>query len=315
MKIAVIDLGTNTFNLLIAEKSDNQSFKILHSSKISVKLAKGSLDRKELKNDAITRGMNAVEKFMQIIHEESIQNVFACATAAIRNAKNGNIFVKSIKDKYGIDVSIIEGDKEAEYIYLGVRQSADLNKKALIIDIGGGSIEFIIADKNTIYWKKSHPIGVAYLLDKFHPSDPISIEEIEYINNFFEEKLTDVFEELKKNPVDTLIGASGAFESFAAMILEEDKYESETGIVPKTTSIDVQEFDDLFWRLINSTVKERKKMKGLENIRIEFIVLAALLVKFLMDKIKLKFLVQTNFALKEGIMYEMMTEQKEIHSN
>jgi exopolyphosphatase / guanosine-5'-triphosphate,3'-diphosphate pyrophosphatase len=313
MRIAVIDLGTNTFNLLIAENQDNQPYTILHSSKISVKLAKGSLDRKELKNDAITRGMNAIEKFTHIIHEMDVLTVHACATAAIRNAKNGNIFIKSIKDKFDIDVLILEGDKEAELTYQGVRQSVNLDQKALIVDIGGGSIEFVIADKDKIYWKKSHPIGVAHLLDKFHPSDPMSIEEIEYINNFFEEKLTDLFEEVRKHHVDTLIGASGAFESFGAMIREEEKFESEIGHKPVTSSIEIQEFDDLFWRLVNSTVKERKKMKGLEHSRLEFIVLASLVVKFLIDKLKFKNLLQTNFALKEGIMYEAMAEK--IHTN
>ena len=307
MKIAVIDLGTNTFNLLIAESGGKDSFKILHSSKIAVKLAKGSIERKELKTDAITRGLNAIEKFSHTFKEIGIDKIYAYATAAIRNSKNGNQFVKSAKERFDIDIAVLDGDREAELTYFGVKQAVNFNNhKALIIDIGGGSIEFIIADQDQIYWKKSYPIGVAYLIEKFKPSDPLSIEEIEILTNFFEEKLSEVLEEVKKEEADIIIGASGAFESFVAMISNEDKFESEVGLEPEAVHIDLTEFEDLSWRLVNSTTKERKKMKGLESMRIEFIVIAVVLVKFLIDKTKIKTLIQSNFALKEGLMYELI---------
>lgn len=307
MKIAVIDLGTNTFNLLIAEGDVNDSYTILHSSKIAVKLAKGSMERKELKTDAITRGLNAIEKFSQIITDSGAEKIFACATEAIRNSKNASHFVKLVKERFNIDVSIIEGDREAELIFKGVRQAVNFNnRKVLIIDIGGGSIEFVIANHDQIFWKKSYPIGLAYLIEKFKPSDPLSIEEIEIVSNFFEEKLVEVFEEIKKQEVDTLVGASGAFESFAAMIRSDEKYESEVALSPEAFVIDIPEFEDLSWRLVNSTTKDRKKFKGLESMRIEFIVLAAVLVKFFIDKAKIRNLIQSNFALKEGLMYELI---------
>ncbi|MFO7659136.1 MAG: hypothetical protein R6W78_18905 [Bacteroidales bacterium] len=306
MKIAVIDMGTNTFNLLIAENDNTAPFKILHSSKIAVKLAKGSYDKKELRTDAFTRGLNAIEKFSQIIKDSEVSLVYACATAAIRNSKNGVQFVKSVKDRFNIDVSVIEGNREAELIYKGVRQTVDLNNhKFIIIDIGGGSIEFIIADQQQVFWKKSYPIGIAYLLEKFKPSDPLSIEEIEIITNFFEEKLVEVFEEVRNYEINTLVGSSGAFESFAAMIKNEEKFESEVAMHPASFPIDLMDFDDLSWKLVTSTLKERKKMKGLENMRIELIVLAALFVKFFLDKTKIKTLIQSNFSLKEGLMHEL----------
>lgn len=310
MKIAVIDLGTNTFNLLIAEKASKNSFRILHSSKIAVKLAKGSIDRKELKTDAITRGVNAVEKFLQIINDNSVEKIFACATAAVRTAKNGSLFVKAIKDKFDLDISVIEGDREADLIYNGVKKAITIDGKALIIDIGGGSIEFVIADMDHIFWKKSYPIGVAYMLEKFKPSDPLTIEEIEILTNFFEEKLAEAFDEIKKHQVEEMIGASGAFESFAAMIRGDEKFESETGTEPMAYTIDMQEFEDLSWRLISSTVKERKRIKGLESMRVEFIVLAALLVKFILEKTKIQKVIQSNFALKEGLMSELMGSEQ-----
>jgi exopolyphosphatase/guanosine-5'-triphosphate,3'-diphosphate pyrophosphatase len=306
MKIGIIDLGTNTFNLLIAEKTGQTTFRILHSSKIAVKLAKGGFDKKELKTDAITRGVNAIEKFIQTAGQYHTDRISAYATAAIRNAKNAGQFIKAIQDKFGIEVTIIEGDREAELIYFGVRNAVDIRSRVLIVDIGGGSCEFVIADRDQIYWKKSYQMGVAYLLDKFRPSDPLSIEEIEIITNFFEEKLVEALVETKRHNVETMIGASGAFESFAAMIRGDAKFESETGTEPEAYNINLMEFEDLSWRLVSSTLKERKKMKGLETMRIEFIVLAALLVKFLLEKTRIQTLIQSNFSLKEGLMQELM---------
>jgi len=153
-------------------------------------------------------------------------------------------------------------------------------------------------------------LGVARLISKFKPSDPISIEEIEFISNYLEERLSDLFEEFRKHKITTLIGASGSFETIAAMIRADDpNFESETGTYPESNNIDLTDFENLYQKLINSTLKERKQMKGLESMRLELIVMATLVVKFIMQKLKLQQLIQSNFALKEGVIYELLTLQ------
>lgn len=307
MRISVIDLGTNTFNLLIVDTQGTQSYNIIYNVKLPVKLGKSGIDKKEIRPDAITRGMNALERHMTTIREFGATKVFAIATSGIRSAKNGEQFVKMIQQRFGLEVEVISGDREAELIYHGVRQAVPLNEKVLILDIGGGSNEFIIADRDNVYWKKSYPLGIARLLSKFKPSDPISIEEIEFISNYLEERLSDLFEEFRRHKITTLVGASGSFETIAAMIKAEDAdFESETGTLPESVNIDLADFENLYQRLINSTLKERKQMKGLESMRVEMIVVATLIVKFLLQKLKISTLVQSNFALKEGVVYEAL---------
>jgi exopolyphosphatase / guanosine-5'-triphosphate,3'-diphosphate pyrophosphatase len=308
MRISVIDLGTNTFNLLIVETNGDQAYKIIYNNKLPVKLGKSGIDKKEIRPDAITRGLNAIERHLQTIREFHAERILAFATSAVRSARNGEQFVKMIRQRFDLEVEIINGDREAELIYFGVKQAVKLgSEKVLILDIGGGSNEFIIADQGNIYWKKSYPLGVARLLAKFKPSDPISIEEIEFISNYLEERLSDLFEEFKKHKITTLIGASGSFETIAAMIRADDpNFESETGTVPESVNIDLTDFENLYQNLINSTLKERKQMKGLESMRLEMIVVATLIVKFILQKLKLQQLVQSNFALKEGVIYELI---------
>ena len=311
MRIAVIDLGTNTFNLLIVDMGEDQGYKILYNNKLPVKLGKSGIDKKEIRPDAITRGLNALERHLQTIAEYKVEKTYAFATSAIRSARNGDQFVKLAKQRCGIDVEIINGEREAELIYYGVKQAVRLSEeKVLILDIGGGSNEFIIANKDTIFWKKSYPLGVARLLSKFKPSDPISIEEIEFISNYLEERLSDLFEEFKKHKVTTLIGASGSFETIAAMIRADDpNFESGTSLSPESNVIDLTDFENLYQKLINSTLKERKQMKGLESMRLEMIVVATLVVKFILQKLKLREMIQSNFALKEGVVYELLSLQ------
>lgn len=311
MRIAVIDLGTNTFNLLIVDMGEDQGYKILYNNKLPVKLGKSGIDKKEIRPDAITRGLNALERHLQTIGEYKVEKTYAFATSAIRSARNGDQFVKLAKQRCGIDVEIINGEREAELIYYGVKQAVKLSEeKVLILDIGGGSNEFIIADKDTIFWKKSYPLGVARLLSKFKPSDPISIEEIEFISNYLEERLSDLFEEFKKYKITTLIGASGSFETIAAMIRADDpNFESGTSLSPESNVIDLTDFENLYQKLINSTLKERKQMKGLESMRLEMIVVATLVVKFILQKLKLREMIQSNFALKEGVVYELLSLQ------
>lgn len=308
MRIAVIDLGTNTFNLLIVKTNEDQTYEIIYNNKLPVKLGKSGIDKKEIRPDAITRGLNALERHLQTIREYKAEKIFAFATSAVRSARNGEQFVKMIRQRFNLEVEIINGDREAELIYFGVKQAVKMNgDKILILDIGGGSNEFIIADQESIYWKKSYPLGVARLLAKFKPSDPISIEEIEFISNYLEERLSDLFEEFKKHKITTLVGASGSFETIAAMIRADDpNFESETGTIPESVDIDLTDFENLYQKLINSTLKERKQMKGLESMRLEMIVVATLIVKFILQKLKLQRLVQSNFALKEGVIYELL---------
>lgn len=308
MRISVIDLGTNTFNLLIVETGVDHSYNIIYNNKLPVKLGKSGIDKKEIRPDAITRGMNALERHLGTIREYNSDKLYAFATSGIRSARNGEQFVKMIQQRFGMDVEIISGDREAELIYHGVKQAVALSKeKVLILDIGGGSNEFVIADSDTIYWKKSYPLGVARLLSKFKPSDPISIEEIEFISNYLEERLSDLFEEFRKHKINTLVGASGSFETIAAMIRADDPaFESETGVIPESVDIDLTDFENLYQKLINSTLKERKQMKGLESMRLEMIVVATLIVKFILQKLKITHLIQSNFALKEGVVYEIL---------
>ena len=153
-KVGVIDLGTNTFNLLIAHIKD-ANYKVLHKNKIAVKLGEEGIAKGFIAPNSYKRVIDGLKFHKETLIDYQIQNYYAVATSAIRSSDNGTQFVEDVKQQLGILINIIDGDKEADLIYNGVKQAVDFNEMPkLIIDIGGGSTEFIIANASQIFWKK-----------------------------------------------------------------------------------------------------------------------------------------------------------------
>ncbi len=306
MKIAILDFGTNTFNLLIAETPDNQALDIIHTSKQPVKLGQGGITRKTITQEAFKRGMEAIEKHFEIIRKYEIEKVYAFATSAIRDADNGKDFVREVKNTYNLYVNIIPGEREAELIYKGVRLSYNTRgEKALILDIGGGSNELIIADGKNIYWKESFNLGMARLLEIFEPSDPIKSEEITCVENFLQTEMKNLFAAIKSYKPKTLIGASGSFETLSALLSFQypEKYIMNEGI---HREIDLSDFEKIHTQLLQSRLEERKDMPGMEPVRVEMIVLASVFVGFIIRHCHIQKLIQSDYALKEGVVAEIL---------
>ncbi|MBN1119135.1 MAG: hypothetical protein JXA77_18140 [Bacteroidales bacterium] len=306
-RAAILDLGTNTFNLLIVEKNSDSTFDILVNKRIPVKLGESKINSGEIIPVAYKRGIEAIETYSKIIGEYQPDVIKAFGTSAFRTANNGKKFLSEIKEKTALEIEIIPGEKEAELIYLGVKQSLNFTKeKFLILDIGGGSNELIIADMEKIYWKKSYPLGIARLIEKFLPSDPLSADEISKINAYLAENLQDLFKQLKKYQIEIFVGASGSFETFLTMLRQIEVSDLECILQEISTEMDIDAFCKLHKKLEKSTLNDRMQMKGLEPMRIEMIVLASLFVKFILDNHNFKRLIQSNYSLKEGAVTELI---------
>jgi exopolyphosphatase / guanosine-5'-triphosphate,3'-diphosphate pyrophosphatase len=299
MKLAVIDCGTNTFNLLILDIAADGKYERIFHTRVPVKMGGRSIHNDIISDDAFKRGIDAIREFHGYIKDFAVENVMAYATSAIRDAKNGPDFTGQVHRDYGIDITVIDGETEAELIYKGVRQAVKLGReRVLIMDIGGGSTEFIIADGSRIYWKQSFNLGAARLLEKFDPSDPVTPEEVESIFQYLEEQLQPLFEAVKKFRPDGFVGSSGAFESLIEMIHEQMQGEPFSG---KTEYIiSVGNYERISRVIRESTIAQRQKMKGLVPMRVDMIVIFCLKVDFILNKYKFDPIRVSAFSLKEG---------------
>jgi exopolyphosphatase / guanosine-5'-triphosphate,3'-diphosphate pyrophosphatase len=305
MRIAIIDLGTNTFNLLIAEKTGNNHYKILLNTKEGIKLGEGGINRRYITEAAAQRGIDAIARHYDRMKPFNPDKIVAFATSAIRDAENGAEFANRLKTQFNLKINIIDGDKEAELIYLGVKQTLTFTgKRFIILDIGGGSNEFIIADDNGILWKRSFPLGMARLLDRFKPSDPITSIEIKAIEEYLEPELAELFEKITAYKPEIFVGASGSFDSFILMLSSEGLLNHVNGDIGHLLPLEI--YHKLHQKLIQSTIAERDQMKGLEPVRRDMIVLATLFVNFVLQKSGLTTVYQSAYSLKEGAIWEMI---------
>ena len=299
-RIAIIDLGTNTCNLLIAIFK-NKEYQILYQGKEVVKLGKEGIDNNILTEKGLERAILAIRKHQEQISKFDVSEVVIIATSAIREATNKAWFQQQIKANTGLDLQIISGQKEAQLIFDGVKLAfGEIDNHSLILDIGGGSNEFILTYNNEPIWKQSFPLGMARVIEQIPPSDPITPEEIEQINDWFSRKLEPLWEQMNNIKIPLLIGCSGAFDTITDLIDQTDP-----GIKTRIKQeIKIDDFTRIYETLIKSTTAERTKMKGMESIRIEMIVPSVLFIKLIVDRLRIRKIYQTDFALREGILYE-----------
>ncbi|MFO7934882.1 MAG: hypothetical protein R6U78_12470 [Bacteroidales bacterium] len=302
MTLAILDFGTNTFNLLIAERGD-RTFKILHSSKQPVKLGSGGIHINRITPDAFERGFVAIQNHLETIRGFGVTEIRAFATSVIRSASNGTDFVDAVRRRFGLRVRVINGDREAELIYKGVRQAIRLTAdKVLILDIGGGSNEFILCNGEGIIWKRSFEIGMARILELFSLSDPITPEEIWAVESYYWEELQPLLEVVKKERPVRLIGASGSFDTFYSLIVHR---KGEGPDQNNGREIPMKDYKMIHRVLLRSTLEERKTMPGMEPVRVEMIVAASIFVSFVLRICHIRHLCQSGFALKEGVIAEL----------
>lgn len=307
MKIAVIDLGTNTFNLLIVEVNSDKTYSLVFQTKISVKLAEGGMNKGYIADIAFQRGIEAFKTHCQTTQKYEVDKVYAFATSAIRGASNGIEFVEKAKSETGIDIQIISGDREAELIYYGVRSAVNMTDEAsLIIDIGGGSTEFIIATKDQILWKQSFLLGAARLLELFPPSDPITNKEIVVFTKHLNKELQPLFQALKKYPITELIGSSGSFDSLAEMIAHRFYSKHILDDITEFT-FKLEDCEAIYKSILKSTNAERLKIKGLVAMRVDMIVVSSIIVHFVISSFNIEKMRLSTYSLKEGVIYEALT--------
>ena len=305
MRISVIDLGTNTFNLLVAEWDESGVPKILNRSKYATKIGKGGINENRITKEAIKRAQEAFDEMTEISNQFEVSRTLAFATSAIRSADNGAEFVQLIEEKYNVTIEVISGDREADLIFTGTKKAIELNHEPVaILDIGGGSNEIIIANNEKVFWKNSYPLGMTRLLEKFNPTDPINKNMIKDIEEYLKSKMGDLLEALDIHSVKTLIGSSGSFDTFKQVLIADNP--NLNGFPVTHFEIKLKDFFKLHQLFLGSSIEERKQMKGMDPVRVELIVIASVFINYLVKVAGFSKLFQSSFALKEGALFEFI---------
>ncbi|MEP0368990.1 MAG: Ppx/GppA phosphatase family protein [Cyclobacteriaceae bacterium] len=300
MRIAVIDMGTNTFHLMIVDVMDGE-WKIIYREKTAVRIGKDGINQGKITQEAEQRALDSLIKFKEVIAAEKVNKVFATATSAIRNAKNGQDIVARILEETGIEVNVISGLQEAEHIYYGVKKAMDIGSDpALIMDIGGGSIEFIIGNSSEIFWKQSFEIGGQRLVEKFHRHDPIQSNEVDELKVYLETQLQELFDAYNQYKPETLIGSSGTFDTLSDIFLLSSGKIRQENLTEYPLSIGA--FHEILEDIRAKNREQRLEIPGMIPLRVDMIVVACVLIAFIIEKLQIKNIRVSAYALKEGVL-------------
>jgi exopolyphosphatase/guanosine-5'-triphosphate,3'-diphosphate pyrophosphatase len=309
MKHAVIDLGSNTFHLLIVDKQ-GAVVHTLVKEQIPTKIAKAGINQGIITEEATERALAVLHDFRRQIDcfQVPAAQIKAIGTSAVRNARNSREFCQTVEKETGITIEVISGDREAELIYEGVGQALDLGTApSLIMDIGGGSVEFIIGNASRIFWKQSFEIGGQRLLEKFVLTDPISASAIQRMNNYFQEQLLPLVNAAHQYAPQTLIGSSGSFDTLVDM-----DFMHRIGQLPDPplTGFDysLEEFYRAYELLTSLNHDERMAIPGMIELRVDMIVPAVVLIAHVLKSLNIKHIRCSTYALKEGMMAWVLKE-------
>ena len=295
MIAAVIDLGSNTFHLLISKLEEGNP-NTIYRERVFVGLSEGGINK--IKEERIAIGLNTCQRFKEIIEGYSVDQIKVVGTAVLRTAENRMDFINPCNLIFGVPVEVINGKREAELIYKGVQLLKIKEQPYLIMDIGGGSVEYILVNQDKMVWLASFQIGVGILHALFHNTEPINEESIGELKAFVKTKLAPLQDAIHNYDINAIVGASGSFEVIKSI----------NGYPDEINEFEVQDILNLSKRLKSMNLEERLLVEGLPEKRAKLIVVAMLLIELTIELANPNILLFSPFALKEGILNELVNE-------
>lgn len=301
--VAAIDIGTNSFHLVIARINSKGRFTVITRAKEVVRLGSSSNDMKYISPEAMNRGVDALNRFKLICDSYQAQ-IIAVATSATREALNKDEFITRVKNETGIEINIVSGYEEARLIYLGVLQSLNIyDKRILLVDIGGGSTEFLIGEKGNVIYANSTKIGAVRLTNKFFSDKKISGKDIESAEQFVKGVLSPVIRHLESMEFELTIGSSGTIMNIASIINAEDLPDDETDFSMNGFVIKKKQLNAATEKIFEAeTLPQRLSIPGLDPKRADIITAGAIIIKQIFDGLGLEKMTVSNYALREGII-------------
>lgn len=307
-RVAVIDCGTNTFNLRIVDLGAEAGWIPVFGQRVPVRLGKGGVAKQQILPDRMARGLDALMSMRENIRNYRVEEVHVVATSAMRDAKNGADFCVQAKDLAGLDVQVISGPHEARLIQEGVTLNftPPEGTTCLTMDIGGGSVEFIVWNAEGILWAQSFDAGVARLAMLMQMPDPMGAAGAAKMTPFFEDVMAPLVAALEALKPTVLVGASGSFDTMADLVGTRTRRErpdhaqtpeSHPGVDP----IPLDAWKDVARQLLENGMHDRSAMPGMDPARVDLMPYSAALVEWVLGLSAFNTMCRAPYALREGV--------------
>ncbi len=302
MRLAAIDIGTNSVHMIVVRVRPDFSFEVIDREKEMVRLGAGGLDGKKLTPEAMGAALMALKKFARLAQSHQVDEILAVATSATREAENGGAFLRAIERRTGIRARIITGTEEARLIHLAAVYGVDTPKPAVVIDIGGGSVEITLGGKTDVEFARSFKIGVIRLTERFVDSDPISSRDERKMTEFIREQVDRYIEHIVEQGFDRVIGTSGTILSLGtvATAVDRDSVPQEV----RNLRVPAKSLRRLRKTVVEMDLEERMRLPGLDPRRADLMVAGAVLLDTILKKLGADELTLCDLALREGVLLD-----------
>ena len=296
-RIAAIDIGTNSIHMIVAE-ARGRDYRVVDREKDMVQLGLSSLDGQPLTEEAMTRGITSLAKMSQLAARWNVDEVVAVATSAVREAPNRRDFLKRVKDEAGVNVKVISGEEEADLIFRAVRSTVDIGiGTALVIDIGGGSVEFIVGTTSEIYLTASTSLGSLRMSQRFALDNRPFALSLQRCRQAVKDELRKLRKRVRRIGVDMALGTSGTIVTLATLCSD----------APADAGHALRRFDRdslsaLIPVLAGMSARERAEKFSIDERRSSTIVAGAVVLDEIMRELQIESMLACPVAIREGIV-------------
>lgn len=309
-KLAALDIGTNSFHLIVVAVLPSGKFKIIAREREIIRLSEGNIkDNKSITSNSIERAISTINRFNKIAEYHGAK-LRAIATSAVRESLNRNEFLESIYGRTGVQIEVISGLEEARLIYIGILKAVSVfDMQSLSIDIGGGSTEFIIGHRGEIQYSQSLKLGAVRLSQMFSPDYILTDSKIAEAKKIVEEIISPIVQEMKNRNFEIVIGTSGTTLNIAMMIKAMRGEEISDYTSLNNFEFTFEELLKIGLNVLNKkTPDERKNIVGLETKRIDIIPAGVIILVTILKFLKIEKMKVSSYALKEGIIINTLAK-------
>jgi|CXWL01.1.fsa_nt_gi exopolyphosphatase/guanosine-5'-triphosphate,3'-diphosphate pyrophosphatase len=303
MQLAAIDIGTNSVHMIVVRVRPDLSFEVIDSEKAMVRLGAGGLDGRQLTGEAMDAALQALTRFKRLALAHQVDEILAAATSAVREAKNGGEFLARIEETTGIRAGVIPGAEEARLIHQAAVYGVDVGLgRAVVIDIGGGSVEITLGSGTTVTSARSFKLGVIRLTERFVKSDPLSDRDEERLNKHILDEVGSYCDELVAAGFDRVIGTSGTILSLGAMAATPSGGAPPSEV--RNLRVPAKQIRRLRKDLVALGLDARREFPGMDPRRADLDVAGAVLLDAILKRLGADELTLCDLALREGLVLD-----------
>jgi len=310
LKIAVIDIGTNSIHMVLAEVQPDASYRIVDRFKDMTRLGNGAFSTRRLSDDAMTRALEVIRNLVTLARNKGFDRVVGVATSAVREAQNGGDFIDLVAEHTRLKIRVVSGIEEARLIFIAVKNSIPLtDQPALAVDVGGGSVELMVGNRDQLLHVKSLKLGAIRLVDQFLHRTPPASTVLRALEDTVTAQLTAALNSFKIKRFDSLVATSGMAGNLAEII--HLRRTNRPLVQLNLTKISLKDVREIETELAKSTIKERLAIPGLDPKRADTLLPASLVLRRLMELSGQDELILCDKAIREGVIYDFIDRHRE----